>query len=308
MDIRTLRNLQRVVRSGSLSAASDEACLTVQALAAQLNKIEGQFGFKMFQRSHKGLVLTERGRTLMPFIEQVLDAARQLEHKAADLRSATPRVLKAALNGTLPAEVNQRIIKRMIEAFGMYQLEFSCAESIENLSKLKNDNIDLAVLIGPPRDGISSLELADVQVTVVAAYYGLERDPLVSLSDKFLIRPAQECPYSVSFKRFADSGMVLGDWAHRTVYSSSETLTVSLIKQLDGIGFVSRETARTEGLSILPGFEDTLEVRLAVNNIDLSCQALDTLVSTPLQHRPQRNVRGHAYRHTEQQILTEISA
>jgi DNA-binding transcriptional LysR family regulator len=51
----------RIVQTGSLSAAAEHSCLTVQALAAQLNKVEEQFGFRLFRRSNKGLTLTTQG-------------------------------------------------------------------------------------------------------------------------------------------------------------------------------------------------------------------------------------------------------
>ena len=57
MDSRILRNLMRIVQTGSLSAAAEHSCLTVQALAAQLNKVEEQFGFRLFRRSNKGCLL-----------------------------------------------------------------------------------------------------------------------------------------------------------------------------------------------------------------------------------------------------------
>lgn len=307
MDVRTLRNLTRVARTGSLSAASDEACLTVQALAAQLNKAEDQFGFRIFKRSNKGLHLTERGHALMPYIEKVVESARQLDSKAAELSQATPRLLRAALNSTLPADINQCIVKRMMQVFSDYHLEFSFAESIENLSKLRNDNIDLAVLIGPPQADLASLELADLHIDVVGAYHGADAEAYSDLSDKLLVRPTSDCPYSTSFERFLDSSQTVSQWGHRMIYSGSETLTVSLIKQLDGVGVVSRAAACKHGLSIVPGFEDSLPVRLVVNNVDLPIRALEQL-TRPLQHSPQRNIRQQAYRHTEEQVLTEISA
>jgi DNA-binding transcriptional LysR family regulator len=305
MDSRTLRNLMRIVQTGSLSAAAEQSCLTVQALAAQLNKVEEQFGFRLFRRSNKGLALTSQGSELTPFMDQVLAATRQLEEKVAALKTPRQRTLKVALNTTLPAEFNRRMIDRLIAVFPQYQLEFSYAESMENLSKLKNEHFDLAILIGQ-QSGFTSIPMPDVQVRVVGAHCGEEDDSLGLLGDRFQVRPAEECPYSRSFLRFLDAG--LGEYgpSQRMIYSCSETLTLSLITQLDGLGLVSRDAALRNGLAIFPDFEDFLEVRLAVNNPELSDQALHDVVDLTLQERTERDIRRRAHRHTEKQVAAEI--
>jgi DNA-binding transcriptional LysR family regulator len=295
----------RIVQTGSLSAAAEQSCLTVQALAAQLNKVEEQFGFRLFRRSNKGLALTSQGSELTPFMDQVLAATRQLEEKVAALKTPRRRTLKVALNTTLPAEFNRRMIERLIAVFPQYQLEFSYAESMENLSKLKNEHFDLAILVGQP-SGFTSIAMPDVQVRVVGAHCGEEDDSLGLLGDRFQVRPAEECPYSRSFLRFLDAG--LGEYgpSQRMVYSCSETLTLSLITQLDGLGLVSRDAALRNGLAIFPDFEDFLEVRLAVNNPELSDQALHDVVDLTLQERTERDIRRRAHRHTEKQVAAEI--
>ena len=305
MDSRTLRNLMRIMQTGSLSAAAEQSCLTVQALAAQLNKVEEQFGFRLFRRSNKGLTLTSEGSELTPFMDQVLVATRQLEEKVAALKAPRQRSLKVALNTTLPTDFNRRMIDRLIAVFPQYQLEFSYAESMENLSKLKNEHFDLAILIGQ-QSGFTSIPMPDVQVQVVGAHCGNQDDSLGLLVDKFQVRPADECPYSHSFLRFLDAG--LGEYgpSQRMVYSCSETLTLSLITQLDGLGLVSRDAAMRNGLAIFPDFEDFLEVRLAVNNPELSDQALHDVVDMTLQERTERDIRRRAHRHTEKQVAAEI--
>ncbi|MBC3365127.1 LysR family transcriptional regulator [Pseudomonas sp. SWRI154] len=305
MDSRTLRNLMRIMQTGSLSAAAEQSCLTVQALAAQLNKVEEQFGFRLFRRSNKGLTLTSQGSELTPFMDQVLAATRQLEEKVAALKTPRQRSLKVALNTTLTADFNRRIIDRLIAVFPQYQLEFSYAESMENLSKLKNEHFDLAILIGQ-QNGFASIPMPGVQVQVVGAHCGDKDDSLGLLGDKFQVRPAEECPYSHSFLRFLDAG--LGEYGpnQRMIYSCSETLTLSLITQLDGLGLVSRDAAMRNGLAIFPDFEDFLEVHLAVNNPELSDQALHDVVDLTLQERTERDVRRRAHRHTEKQVAAEI--
>ncbi len=64
-------------------------------------------------------------------MDKVLVATRQLEEKVAALKVPGQRTLKVALNTTLSADFNRRMIGRLIEVFPDYQLEFSYAESME---------------------------------------------------------------------------------------------------------------------------------------------------------------------------------
>jgi DNA-binding transcriptional LysR family regulator len=146
------------------------------------------------------------------------------------------------------------MIGRLFAVFPDHQLEFSYAESMENLSKLKNEDFDLAVLIGPQKPGMPSILLPDVQVQVVGAHCGQENDPLVLLGDKFQVRPADDCPYSHSFLRFLDAGLGNNESGQRMIYSCSETLTLSLIPQMDGIGMVSRTAAQKKWPDYFPRF------------------------------------------------------
>ncbi|WP_338523602.1 LysR family transcriptional regulator [Pseudomonas batumici] len=306
MDSRTLRNLMHIVQTGSLSAAAEHSCLTVQALAAQLNKVEEQFGFRLFQRSNKGLTLTPQGAELTPYIDKVLVATREMEEKVTALKVPGQRTLKVALNTTLSEDFNRKMIGRLIEVFPDHQLEFSYAESMENLSKLKNEDFDLAVLIGPQKHGLPSIVLPGVRVQVVGAHCGQESDSWVLLGDKFQVRPADDCPYAHSFLRFLDAGLGSYESGQRMIYSCSETLTLSLITQMDGLGMVSREAAQRNGLTIFPGFEDFLEVRLVVNNPELSSQALSDVVDLGPHERTEHNVRSRSNRHTEKEAFAAV--
>ncbi len=210
------------------------------------------------------------------------------------------------MNTTLSEDFNRRMIGRLIEVFPDHQLEFSYAESIENLSKLKNEDFDLALLIGPQRPGLPSIVLPNAHIQVVCAHGGQESDSLVLLGDKLQVRPADDCPYSQSFLRFLDAGLGRYESAQRMIYSGSETLTLSLITQMDGLGMVSREAARHHGLSIFPGFEDLLEVRLVVGNPELSDQALSEVVDLRLQERAGHTVRSRSDRHSEKEVFAEV--
>ena len=52
MDIKVLKNIVTVARTGSITDAAEQVHVTVQALAAQLKKLEDHCGFKLFDRTN----------------------------------------------------------------------------------------------------------------------------------------------------------------------------------------------------------------------------------------------------------------
>ncbi|WP_196908319.1 LysR family transcriptional regulator [Candidatus Symbiopectobacterium sp. 'North America'] len=58
MDSKVLKHFLKIVQLGSLTAAADDACLTVQALAAQIKKLEQHMGLRLLNRTNKAVSLT----------------------------------------------------------------------------------------------------------------------------------------------------------------------------------------------------------------------------------------------------------
>ena len=75
-----LRALEAVGRLGSLQAAADELGVSVGAISQQVIKTEGQLGHAIFERTGKGLVVTEIGR---PILARLTDGIQKLSEAVA---------------------------------------------------------------------------------------------------------------------------------------------------------------------------------------------------------------------------------
>ena len=69
-----------VHRLGSVSAAARELMVTASQVSKAVRRIEEHFGVRLFQRSARGMILSEQGHRLAPRLEEILarlrDAAR----------------------------------------------------------------------------------------------------------------------------------------------------------------------------------------------------------------------------------------
>ena len=57
-----------VVEAGSFSKAAEQLYISAPAVIKQINSLEASLGMKLFDRTHRGLVVTEAGQSIYNFI------------------------------------------------------------------------------------------------------------------------------------------------------------------------------------------------------------------------------------------------
>ena len=68
---------EAVARTGSFTLAAEELFLTQSAVSKQVRKLEDNLGFPLFERKHRGVVLTEPGRELYEGVQPALESFRE---------------------------------------------------------------------------------------------------------------------------------------------------------------------------------------------------------------------------------------
>ncbi len=53
-----------VVEAGSFSKAAEQLYISAPAVIKQINSLEASLGMKLFDRTHRGLVVTEAGQSI----------------------------------------------------------------------------------------------------------------------------------------------------------------------------------------------------------------------------------------------------
>lgn len=73
LPLNALRTFEVAARQGSFTQAAIELCVTQAAVSHQIIGLEQLLGVQLFNRTSKGLVLTDEGRLLLPSLTQSLD-------------------------------------------------------------------------------------------------------------------------------------------------------------------------------------------------------------------------------------------
>ena len=100
-DVGALRALREVGRHGSIAAAAAVLGVSQQALSGRMRTLERAMGVTLLARSPSGSHLTEQGRLVVGWAEDVLDAADRLEAGLRSIRSGVSHRLAIAASQTI---------------------------------------------------------------------------------------------------------------------------------------------------------------------------------------------------------------
>src|SRR5687767_1653793 len=73
-----------VAKEGSIARATSKLGLAQPTISAQLKALERSLGEKLFERAGRGLVLTEIGRTVLRYAEEIFTLGHELTDAVKD--------------------------------------------------------------------------------------------------------------------------------------------------------------------------------------------------------------------------------
>lgn len=86
MDIRVLRSLSMIARTGSITGAARELHISQPALSKQMSELERELGHTLFTRTGRNIALSDDGKLLLNRAEEILSLFDKVE---AEMRSPT---------------------------------------------------------------------------------------------------------------------------------------------------------------------------------------------------------------------------
>jgi DNA-binding transcriptional LysR family regulator len=174
-----LAAFESVARLGSFSSAADELSLTQGAISRQISGLEEQLGIVLFDRSSRGVALTEPGRSYAKAIGSALSQIR-----AASLQAMTKRhgdTLNLAILPTFGTRWLLPRIPRFVAQHPDITLNFATRIGIFDFER---DGLDVAIHIGQPNwPGAECTFLMDEMVAPVCSPKFLADHPLQSADD-----------------------------------------------------------------------------------------------------------------------------
>ncbi len=138
-----------VAREGSIAAATKKLNLTQPTISAQLRQLEDSLGEKLFEKSGRGLVLTEAGHVALRYADEIFALGRELRDTLRDRPTGKPARVTIGIANVVPKLVAYRVLRPAFEAAA--QIEMVCREASSEtlLALLGQHEVDLVITDAP---------------------------------------------------------------------------------------------------------------------------------------------------------------
>jgi len=182
MDISQLEVFLAVAREGGFSRAADKLYRTQSAVSQAIRKLEDEIGEPLFDRSSRDGLLTDAGRVLQEYAEQLLNVRENAREALAELRELQKGKLVIGAN-----EFTALYLLRVLAEFGRLHPAIRIMVQRSLGSNIPDDvlrhNCEFGVLTYDPEDPelSSVIVYSDELILVVPPQHPLARESKVSI-------------------------------------------------------------------------------------------------------------------------------
>lgn len=226
-----------IARLGSFRAAANQLNLTQPTISLRIRSLEEALGMPLLQRAGRGTRLTDRGRTLLPDVDQIMRLTGEL----------TRRNLDDPLHGSLrlgaPATIALSCITRVLEELESRNAHLDVDITINKSSilqeMLNEREIDVAIVVEPSvKPHVRTAPLGIMKHAWIAS-------PRLGLSRR-TIGPADLMPHRI-FMQAEPSALV----TLMVSWFGSAGLEPKRFSKCENINVIARLVAAGKGVSIL---------------------------------------------------------
>lgn len=150
MDIQLLKAFLTVAREGNLTRAAERLFVTQPALSLQIKKLQEGLELSLFERTPRGMRLTEAGQRLLPVAERALAGVSEFRAAAAGLKDTISGRLRL---GTIVDPEFLRLgafLSALAERHPTLSFELTHGMSGTVTRRVEQGELDVAYTLGPP--------------------------------------------------------------------------------------------------------------------------------------------------------------
>jgi len=138
-----------VAKAGGIARAGERLNLTPQTISGQLGLLEEQLGEALFIRVGRNLELTETGRLVLSYADEIFSLGSELEEMVHNLPDGRPLVFKVGVADVVPKSIAYRLLAPALQLSEYVRIV--CREGgIDSLlAELAVHRIDLVIADGP---------------------------------------------------------------------------------------------------------------------------------------------------------------
>ena len=160
VNLELYRVFYTVAKCGSLTKAAEELFISQPAVSQAIKQLENQLGGKLFNRTHRGMELTETGgKQIFSTVEKALKLFEEAESKYAELKDTATGVVRICASDTVSTHFLLPYIKEYHEKYPNVNLILQNGTSSETIELLKSNKGDIGFVNLPIDD--SEIDLSN---------------------------------------------------------------------------------------------------------------------------------------------------
>lgn len=114
LNFKHLRYFWTVAKSGSIARASEQLHVTPQSISGQLSELQEALGAELLQRSGRGLMLTDAGRRILGYAEEIFSLGDELLEVVRDPKSRATMPFRIGVADSVPKSVAYRVVEPVL--------------------------------------------------------------------------------------------------------------------------------------------------------------------------------------------------
>ena len=140
MKLQQLRYVVKVAECGSITEASRRLFVSQPSITASIRDLENEMGVHIFERTNKGVIVSEEGETFLGYARQVLDQADLLEGKYKGTSEQVPHFSVSCQQYSFAVNAFVDVIREFDAARYDFTLrEEQTHEIIEDVAHMKSE-------------------------------------------------------------------------------------------------------------------------------------------------------------------------
>jgi len=180
LDIDQLQTFVAIVDNGSFTRAAEQVFKTQSAVSMQMRRLEDRIGKQLFTKDGRGVRLTDEGDKLLNYARRII----RLNNEA--IAAFDDNRLEGSIRIGTPDDYADRympdIINRFAKSHPNVELYIVCEDSNDLVERLKQGELDMALVTHNPRTRDSEVVRTEPLCWVASANHALPVDRPVPLA------------------------------------------------------------------------------------------------------------------------------
>jgi DNA-binding transcriptional LysR family regulator len=240
MEIDQIKTFLAVATFGGFHRAADALRISQPAVSARIKGLEQSLGVSLFTRSRSGLTLSDAGRTLRPYAEQVLRTAAMARQAVHDHQPGSGGPLQIASALSISVYFLPDVLERFQRAHANVTVTIRSGHSKEVLEMVLGEEAEIGLARSLQHPEVETIRLRD--------------DPLLLVANP---RPRPKPVRSARLETVATWPLIFyergsSDWTLTHSLFRTAGLVPNVAFEVDSIETAKRMVERGLGMAFLP--------------------------------------------------------